>query len=255
MSFFNSAAETFTKGLLSGLQEVQSGLNMFSDEKGDSADLPSSIPFPDGPDGECVDTLCDCIRLLSDVSIFTRLHVLEEDICGICNSLLSSEYASRIEDLYLYFLMKVKEDFQCAAKLSVKGIDCISDSQAVVLIFALKVLTFADTMSASLSKKVQISAVALLGASLDAVTFTVSSCGLVGDRLLREVDGYRVVFLVATHKFLSSYRLAESWLNMCTNIALARIESKETLGSRGACDICMTVLRVHSLRPNIVQCR
>lgn len=250
LSFFNSAAEMFTKGLLSGLQE---GAKIFSDQD-DALGLPSNVPFPDGLDGECVESLCDCIRLLCEVSLLTRLHIFEENICDICNSLLLSEYASRIEDLYLYILMRAKEDFQCA-KLSMTSFDFISESQAVVLIFALKVLGLGEIMMSSPSKRVQQDSVALLGSALDAVSFTVSSCGVLGDRLLREMEGYRLVFAVATHKFLASYALAESWLNMCTNIALARIESKEILGLLGACDICMTVLRVHSLRPNIVQCR
>jgi hypothetical protein len=254
LSFFNSAANTFTKGLLSGLQEVQSGLSIFSDKEG-SVDLPSSIPFPDGLDGECVESVCECIRLLCEVSILTRLHVFEENICSVCDSLLSSEYASRAEELYLYILIKVKEDFECAKLLVESSVHSVSASQAVVLIFALKVLARGEALLSARSRRLQVAVAALLSASLDAIASIVSRYGLLGDRLLREVDGYALVFSVATHKFLSNHRLAESWLNMCTNIALARIESKEILGCHGACDICMTVLRVHSLRPNIVQCR
>lgn len=255
LSFFSLAADTFTKGLLSGLHEVQAGLTLFGDKQEESWGSPSSTPFPDGPDGICVDSLCDCIRILSEASPVTRLHLFEEKICGIGNSLLSSAYASRIEDLYCFMLTRITEDFLCA-KLSLKNVDAISDVQAVVVILALKSLSQGGcTLLVTVSQKVHLAAVALMSAALDAISAIVSRFGIVGDQLLREMSGYEILFAAATSKFLSNHRLAESWLKMCTDIALARIESKEILGCYGACDICMTVLRVHSLRPNIVQCR
>jgi hypothetical protein len=255
MSYFNSAADTFTKGLLSGLHDVQSGLSIFGDKNESTRPSPSSVPYPDDtPDGECVEALCICIRVICESSLLSRLHIFEEDLCGICNTLLRSTYASRVEDLYLYIVMKITTDFQCA-KLSMKNVNIINDTQAVFLVFALKVLSQGGVLLVSCSDKVELAVNALLSTSQDIITMTISHFGALGDQLFREMNGYEVMFAAASHKFLSNHQLAESWLKMCTDIALARIESKEILGVMGACDICMTVLRVHSLRPNIVQCR
>jgi hypothetical protein len=257
LDLLNSAADTFTRGLISGFQEVQAGLNIFGDSnnRNDPTDDVSMVPFPTSSDGECVTKICDCIRLLNKMSLFTRLHHFEEGLCDVCNRLLSGVYASKIEVLYLSFLNRVKKDFQ-KMKSSITNVDEISDYQAVILIFALKMLTIGgDKLLSSRSKKVTSSVIEVFCASLDVIAATVSGFGILGDRLLQEYDGYKLIFACASNKFLSSYRLAESWLNMCTNIALARIESKEILGHYGACDVCMNILRMHSLRPIIVQCR
>ena len=253
LSFFNSAADTFTKGFLSGLQEVQSGLNMFSD-KGNSIVNPADVPFPDSLAGKCIEALCDCIRLLTNASMFTRLHVIEEKIWNVCNDLLLTEFASKIENLYLHSLCKIGEDFRCA-KLTMKECDAMTNFQAVVLIFNLKVLHQENILLASSSQQVLKSGIAVMCEALECVSSAVSSYGSTADSFLREMDAFRLLFDIASNKFLSHDELAEGWLSMCTNIALARIESKDLLGEFGACEICMTVLRLHSLRPKIVQCR
>jgi len=254
LSFFNAAADTFTKGFISGLHEVQSGLNFFSENSESKSVSPSSIPYPDGPDGDCVEALCNCIRILCDISLLNRLQIFEEEICSICNALRSSEYASRVEDLYYFIGRKITQDFEFS-KAKLKEVASMTDTQAVVLVFSLKILSQGKTLLTPFSKRVDSVIIGLLNASLDFITLIVSTYGSNADKLLKRIKGYEQVFAVATHKFLSNYRLAESWLKMCTDIALARIESKELLGHLGACDICMTVLRIHSLRPNIVQCR
>jgi hypothetical protein len=261
LSFFNAAADTFTKGLLSGLQET--GLGLFGDKPATAGGMQdaSSVPFPDRPDGDCVESLCEGIRLVCEVSVLCRLHVFEERICGVCNSLLAGSYASRAEILYLYILHAIRVDLQCMKGLPVPVEQAagqppsISDTRALRLHLSLKVLDQGDALLKSSSKRVEAAAIDLLSAALACIAHTVARYGAPGDQLLREMDGYRVVFAATTHKFTSSFRLAEAWLGMCTNVALASVEAKETLGGHGACDVCMTALRVHSLRPKIVQCR
>lgn len=253
LSFFNAAADSFTKGLVSGLHEMQSGLNFFSDSESHGVS-PSSIPYPDGPDGDCVEALCNCIRIMCDASLLNRLQIFEEGVCGVCNALLSSEYASRIEDLYYFIGKKITEDFEYY-KAKLKEVVLINDTQAVVLVFALKVLSQGNVLLTPTSKKVDAVISCLLSASLDFIALIVSTYGTNADKLMKKIKGYDQIFAAATHKFLSNCKLAESWLKMCTDIALARIESKEIFGDMGACAICMTALRIHSLRPIIVQSR
>jgi len=243
ISLLTSGTGVITKGMIAGFHGMKSGINKIN------SSIQSSVMkvamFPDTPEGNCLSSICQAIRILAEVSIEARLKFVEEELNDTCRLLSRGVYETGVKDLQMWFLEFLNYDLSQDYGDGEDGI--------VALKLALRVIySFGGNPSkpySPMDDRMKL----VFSESLNCIARYVSEQGAEGESLFAERNGYHTIFLPINKTLLADYKIVDAWVNAVTSIALARVEAKNTLGRYGACEICLDSLRLHALRPHVVQ--
>jgi hypothetical protein len=238
--------------MLAGVHGMKAGISIVNHAIQSSIAPHMEIPkFPDSREGQTLEAVSRNIRILASVSVGIRIEFLTEEIYDSCQLLRRGEYDAGVKSLQLWFLHALSKDLTQSVT-PLRTPDSV-DELYEVLKLALTVLYVFGGNPSKPFTQMDIHMRALFVQALNFIGNYVSARGPDGERAFGQMDGYTRLIMPVNKTLLSDYKIVDAWLNAAANICLARIEAKDELGKRGAIQICLDSLRLHCLRPHIVQ--